>query len=298
MRRFFEPASAPPWLKAVLGSIRAALGDIWDVPLRPFQAAAADLPAAAGFAGALAWNLSSLRVTWSDGTSWQEAQPYDAGLAAIAALSATGLAARPGAGAFALRSIAGTANQISVANGGGVLGDPTISLPAAMTAPGSLTVTTSLTVNGNAALGDAATDVHTVTGDCGFGTSAPASYLDGTRGLAVFDSSSPGIAIANSSRGYLFYISGSTLFLWDSTANADRLSVDSSGHLNVMAGAVYKLGGTQVLGARKTGWSTATGTATRTGFDTGTVTLAQLAERVKALIDDLHGSAGHGLIGS
>jgi hypothetical protein len=34
-------------------------------------------------------------------------------------------------------------------------------------------------------------------------------------------------------------------------------------------------------------WAAATGTATRTTFDTNTVTLSQLAERVKALIDDL-----------
>lgn len=58
------------------------------------------------------------------------------------------------------------------------------------------------------------------------------------------------------------------------------------------------VGGTKVIGTRKTGWSTATGTPTRTSFDTATVTLAQLAERVKALIDDLHGTAGHGLIGT
>jgi hypothetical protein len=36
-----------------------------------------------------------------------------------------------------------------------------------------------------------------------------------------------------------------------------------------------------------TGWAAATGTATRTTFTTSTVTTAQLAERVKALIDDL-----------
>lgn len=36
-----------------------------------------------------------------------------------------------------------------------------------------------------------------------------------------------------------------------------------------------------------TGWDAATGTATRTTFATGSVTLPQLAERVKALIDDL-----------
>lgn len=39
--------------------------------------------------------------------------------------------------------------------------------------------------------------------------------------------------------------------------------------------------------AKKTGWGAATGTATRTTFATSTVTTAQLAERVKALIDDL-----------
>jgi hypothetical protein len=36
-----------------------------------------------------------------------------------------------------------------------------------------------------------------------------------------------------------------------------------------------------------TGWGAPTGTATRTTFATGSVTLPQLAERVKALIDDL-----------
>jgi hypothetical protein len=48
--------------------------------------------------------------------------------------------------------------------------------------------------------------------------------------------------------------------------------------------------------AQKTGWGAATGTATRTTFDTTTVTTEQLAQRVKALIDDLHSTAGYGLI--
>lgn len=36
-----------------------------------------------------------------------------------------------------------------------------------------------------------------------------------------------------------------------------------------------------------TGWAAATGTADRTTFDTATVTTANLAKRLKALIDDL-----------
>jgi len=50
-----------------------------------------------------------------------------------------------------------------------------------------------------------------------------------------------------------------------------------------------------VVGMRKGGWTAATGTATRTTFETSTVTLPQLAERLKALIDDL---IAHGLIGA
>lgn len=51
----------------------------------------------------------------------------------------------------------------------------------------------------------------------------------------------------------------------------------------------------QIFTTRRTGWGAPTGTATRTAFATGTVTTAQLAERVKALIDDL---TTHGIIGS
>lgn len=57
----------------------------------------------------------------------------------------------------------------------------------------------------------------------------------------------------------------------------------------------YSVGVSPVVGSRKTGWAAATGTATRTTFDTAAVTLPQLAERVKALLDDL---TTHGLIGA
>jgi len=61
-----------------------------------------------------------------------------------------------------------------------------------------------------------------------------------------------------------------------------------------LSGNLYILS-TQILGARKTGWGAPAGLATRTTFNTGTVTLVQLAERVKALIDDL---TTHGIIGA
>jgi hypothetical protein len=66
------------------------------------------------------------------------------------------------------------------------------------------------------------------------------------------------------------------------------------GSVNISSGSFYRVNGTQVVGARITGWSAPTGTASRGAFDTGIVTLGALAQRVKALIDDL---TTHGLIG-
>jgi hypothetical protein len=77
--------------------------------------------------------------------------------------------------------------------------------------------------------------------------------------------------------------------------NAPAYKLDVSGDINARTGQVYRLAGTQVVAARRTGWAAATGTATRTAFATSTVTTAQLAERVKALLDDL---IAHGLLGS
>lgn len=61
------------------------------------------------------------------------------------------------------------------------------------------------------------------------------------------------------------------------------------------SGAGLYIGGLLTVRDRRTGWTAPTGTATRTAFDTATVTTAQLAERVKALIDNL---ISHGLIGA
>jgi len=77
---------------------------------------------------------------------------------------------------------------------------------------------------------------------------------------------------------------------------ANELSLASGDSFNIVGGgASYKYASTQVVGSRKTGWAAATGTATRTTFVTSSVTLPLLAERVKALIDDL---IAHGLIGA
>jgi len=74
---------------------------------------------------------------------------------------------------------------------------------------------------------------------------------------------------------------------WQDNGAAVLAAVTKDGYLRV--------GANQVVSARKTGWGAPTGTPTRTAFDTSTVTLPQLAERLKALIDDL---TSHGLVGA
>lgn len=80
-----------------------------------------------------------------------------------------------------------------------------------------------------------------------------------------------------------------------SQVGTSAADISVQGFVNVGAGSSFRVGGMPVLGARKQGWSKPQGAATRASFDAGRVSLRELAERLKALIDDL---TDHGLIGS
>jgi len=67
-------------------------------------------------------------------------QPLDATLTALAAYNTNGFIVQTAADTFVGRSISGTSNQITVTNGDGVSGNPTISLPADVLIPTVLTV--------------------------------------------------------------------------------------------------------------------------------------------------------------
>lgn len=84
------------------------------------------------------------------------------------------------------------------------------------------------------------------------------------------------------------------LVLINNTSGTERLSVTGNIQLTSVAN-VFRIGSNQVVAARRTGWVAPTGTASRATFDTATATTADLAQRLKALIDDL---TTHGLIGA
>lgn len=79
------------------------------------------------------WNVQSISYNGSY-------QPLDGDLTALAALATTGVMARTAANTYTMRTVTGTANEVTVTNGDGVSGNPTISLPATIDLGGKTSV--------------------------------------------------------------------------------------------------------------------------------------------------------------
>jgi hypothetical protein len=76
-----------------------------------------------------------------------DVQAYDATLAALASYNTNGLITQTSADTFTGRTITGTANQITVSNGDGVSGNPTLSIPYNLVLGSSATAASSITFN-------------------------------------------------------------------------------------------------------------------------------------------------------
>lgn len=79
---------------------------------------------------------AGITVTNGDGVSGNPTLALANDLAAIEGLSTTGAVVRTGDGTATTRTITGTANEITVTNGDGVSGNPTLSIPSAVTLTG------------------------------------------------------------------------------------------------------------------------------------------------------------------
>lgn len=111
-------------------------------------------------------------------------------------------------------------------------------------------------------------------------------------GVSIIDFSGSGSSAQNarissgvgSATNIVFYTGGGSL--------TERARIeDAAFKLSVP----MQVSGTQVVNTRRTGWTAWTGTATRTTIATGSATTQNLAEALKALLDDL---IAHGLIGT
>ena len=117
----------------------------------------------------------------------------------------------------------------------------------------------------------------------------------------------PSVTFTNDGNTGIFHPAADTIAFCKDATEVMRITSDgkvgigtsSPGYLLDVDGIVnttasFRVNVVFVVGARQTGWTAPTGTATRTTFATASVTLPQLAQRVHALIDDL---IAHGMIG-
>ena len=83
--------------------------------------------------GANEWNADHTITGLDIGT---DVQAHDATLDALAGFNSNGIVTQTAADTFVARTITGTANEITATNGSGVSGNPTLSLPSALTFTG------------------------------------------------------------------------------------------------------------------------------------------------------------------
>jgi len=161
-------------------------------------------------------------------------QAWDAGLDALAAMAApNGLVVQTATDTFTKRTLTGTAAEVTVTNGDGVAGAPTISLPSSLTFTGK-TVTGGTFNSGafNGTLG--ATTPAAVSGTTGTFSGAVSgttgTFSSNVTSSANFISSTTAVVLANTGAGTVFFRpngAGST---------TGQATIDSSGNLTAAAG--------------------------------------------------------------
>ena len=135
-------------------------------------------------------------------------QAWDADLDALAANATSGLWARTGAGTGAARTITGTANSVTVTNGNGVSGNPTLAISTDAALPGNPTTTTQAVDNSTTRIATTAYVVGQAAAATPLGNAATAVVGTSTR-FARADHVHPGREVLTASRTYYFRSDGS-----------------------------------------------------------------------------------------
>lgn len=165
---------------------------------------------------------AGITVTNGDGVAGNPTLALADDLAGLEGIAATGFAVRTNTNTWATRTITGTANEITVTNGSGTAGDPTISLPASMTFTGK-------TVTGGTFTGALyrAADGNTTLPGFAFGSDVDTGlYRKGTDNI--------GFVTAGSLRGE---ITSSGRLVWSAGASDTTLSVTATSSNSIAHGA-------------------------------------------------------------
>lgn len=163
-------------------------------------------------------------------------QAYDAGLGALASFNTNGFIAQTADNTFAGRTITGTANQITVSNGDGVSGNPTLSIPYNAELGSSATAQSSLkfyedTDNGSNSMTiqppAAITADFTLTFPDGAGTNG---YVLSTNGSGILSWVAPSGVTGLTASGEVFTFAGTS-----AGPTSIRLSEDTDNGTNYVA---------------------------------------------------------------
>jgi hypothetical protein len=168
-----------------------------------FQVKTSDLATSANFY-AVSWgNVTADNPSGEFGlVPYSTLQNSSSDLDSLAALGTFGIVARTAAATYATRTISGTANELTVTNGNGIAGNPTFSLPAALTFTGK--TVTGGTFNSGAFAGSYNGNTFTT----GTGTLTIASGKTLTANNSVTFSGTDGSTVAFGAGGTLVYSGG------------------------------------------------------------------------------------------
>jgi hypothetical protein len=155
---------------------------------------------------------SSGKLSSGDWSTFDSKQPGDADLTALAELGTAGIIARTGSGTASIRALAGTANEISVANADAVSGNPTISIASTFDVSGKTStkpIKSGTTLPGACAIGEYFFKSDATAGQNTYACSATNTWaLQGGGGWRKWTISDSDLTAAASTQDVLLFSAG------------------------------------------------------------------------------------------